>query len=132
MAAQEAALQQEKRELAGQQERTEAGKLYSPYTDVLETQTEVVVEMEMPGVDKSAIDVRLEKNVLTISGNIDSSKYAELEPMYSEYNVGNYRRSFTLSTKIDSDKINATMADGVLTVRLPKAAEAVPRRIEVR
>jgi HSP20 family molecular chaperone IbpA len=87
--------------------------------------------MEMPGVDKAAIDIRLEKGVLTVTGNIDSSKYAALQPIYSEYNVGNFVRSFTVSTKIDSDAISATVADGVLTVRLPKAAEAVAKRIAI-
>jgi HSP20 family protein len=131
MAAQEVALQQEKRELENAQERTEAGKFYSPYTDIYESPTEVIVTMEMPGVEKDAIDIRVEKSVLTVTGNIDSRKYENLEPIYSEYNVGNFVRSFTLSTKIDSDKIAATVADGVLTVRLPKVAEAQPRRIEI-
>jgi HSP20 family protein len=131
MAAKEVALQQEKKELTAPQERTEAGKFYSPYTDIVESDNEVLVTMEVPGVDRAAIDIQLEKSVLTITANIDSSKYADLEPIYSEYNVGNFVRSFTLSTKIDSNKIAASVADGVLTVRLPKAAEALPRRIEI-
>jgi HSP20 family protein len=131
MAAQQVALQQEKRELDAAQERTQAGKFYSPYTDIYESPTEVIVTMEMPGVSKEAIDIRIEKGVLTVTGNIDSKKYENLEPIYSEYNVGNFVRSFTLSTKIDSDKIAATVADGILTVRLPKVAQAQPRRIEI-
>jgi HSP20 family molecular chaperone IbpA len=132
MSEQEVALQQ-KRELASSSagERTEAGKFYSPYTDIYETKDEVVVTMEMPGVDKSALDVRLEKNVLTVTGSIDTAKYEGLEPVYSEYNVGNFVRSFTVSTQIDSGKIAASVADGVLTVRLPKAAAAVSRRIAI-
>jgi len=131
MAAQEVTLQQEKRELDAPQERTEAGKFYSPYTDIHESPEEVIVTMEMPGVAKNAIDIRLEKSVLTVIGNIDSHKYENLEPIYSEYNVGNFVRSFTLSTKIDSDKIEASVADGVLTIRLPKVADAQPKRIEI-
>jgi len=130
MAARELTLQ-EKKELAAAEERTEAGKFYSPYTDIYETSDAVVVTMEVPGVEKSAIDIRLEKNVLTVTGNIDSRKYEDLEPIYSEYNVGNFVRSFTLSTKINSEGIEANVADGVLSVRLPKAAEAVARRIEI-
>jgi HSP20 family molecular chaperone IbpA len=122
---------QEKKELTQAEERTEAGKFFSPYTDIHETSDAVLVTMEMPGVDKAAIDIRLEKGVLTVTGNIDSSKYAALQPIYSEYNVGNFVRSFTVSTKIDSDAISATVADGVLTVRLPKAAEAVAKRIAI-
>jgi HSP20 family protein len=122
---------QEKKELAAPEERTEAGKFYSPYTDIHETKDAVIVTMEVPGVSKPAIDIRLEKNVLTITGSIDSNKYESLRPMYSEYNVGNFVRSFTVSTEIDSDKISATVADGVLTVRLPKAAQAVAKRIAI-
>jgi HSP20 family molecular chaperone IbpA len=123
---------QEKKELAAPEERTEAGKFYSPYTDIHETADAVLVSMEVPGVDKSAIDIRLDKGVLTVTGNIDSSKYAGLRPIYSEYNVGNFVRSFTVSTKIDSDAISASVADGVLTVRLPKAAQAVAKRISIQ
>jgi HSP20 family protein len=132
MTTQEMALQQQKKELTATQERTEAGKFYSPYTDIIESENEVLVSMEVPGVDKAAIDIQLEKGVLTVTANIDSRKYEDLEPIYTEYNVGNFVRSFTLSTKIDSAKIAASVADGVLTVRLPKAAEALPRRIEIR
>lgn len=131
MAAQEVALQQEKRELDIAQERTEAGKFYSPHTDIYESPTDVIVAMEMPGVEKGSIDLRLDRGVLTVTGNIDSRKYEGLEPIYTEYNVGNFTRSFTLSTKIDSDKIEASVADGVLTIRLPKIAEAQPRRIKI-
>jgi HSP20 family protein len=131
MATQEVALQ-EKKELAPPQERTEAGKFYSPYTDIYETNDAVIVAMEVSGVDKSAIDIRLEKSILTVTGNIDPKRYEDLTPIYSEYNVGNFIRSFTLSTKIDSDAISANVEDGVLTVRLPKAKEALSRRIEIR
>lgn len=121
----------EKRELTSAEERTEAGKFFSPYTDIHETDRAVVVSMEVPGVDKNAIDIRLEKGVLTVKGAVDGARYESLRPIYSEFNVGNFVRTFTVSTKIDSAAISATVADGVLTVVLPKAAEAVARRIAV-
>jgi len=121
----------EKRELSAAEERTEAGKFFSPYTDIHETERAVVVSMEMPGVDKSSIDIRLDKGVLTVKGTIDSAKYESLRPIYSEFNVGNFVRTFTVSTKIDGARISATVADGVLTVELPKAAEALAKRISV-
>lgn len=122
----------EKRELAQAEERTEAGKFFSPYTDIHENERAVIVSMEMPGVDKNSIDIRLDKGVLTVKGNVDGTKYESLRPIYSEYNVGNFVRTFTVSTKIDSSAISATVADGVLTIELPKAAEAVAKRISVR
>jgi HSP20 family protein len=131
MAAQEVALQ-EKKELTSAQERTEAGKFYSPYTDIYETKDAVVVAMEVPGVGKPDIDIRLDKGVLTVTGNIDPNRYEALAPIYSEYNVGNFVRTFTLSAKIDSDAISATVADGVLTVRLPKTPEPVAKRIAIQ
>ncbi len=131
MVAQEVA-PQEKKELSQSQERTEAGKFFSPYTDIHETPSAVVVTMEMPGVDKAGIDIRLDQGVLTIKGEIDSAKYEALKPIYSEYNVGNFVRTFTVSTKIDGAKISAALVDGVLTVNLPKAAEAVAKKIEVQ
>jgi HSP20 family molecular chaperone IbpA len=122
---------QQKREVPAAQERTEAGKFYSPYTDIYETKDAVVVVMEVPGVAKSDIDIQLDKGQLTITSNVDSNRYDGLAPIYAEYNVGNFVRSFTLSTKIDSAAISANVADGVLTVRLPKAAEALAKRIAV-
>ena len=130
MAANEVALQQ-KKELKPAEERTEPGKYYSPATDIHETADAVVVTMDVPGVDRSAIDIHLDKDVLTVIGRIDSNKYEGLEPIYSEYNVGNFTRRFTLSTEIDSQSISAQAADGVLTVTLPKAKTALARRIEV-
>lgn len=130
MATQEVA-RHEKRELSQAEERTEAGKFFSPPTDIHETKTAVVVSMEMPGVDKGSIDIQLDKGVLTVRGTIDSAKYESLRPIYSEYNVGNFVRTFTVSTKIDSARIHAAVANGVLTVELPKAAEALAKRITV-
>jgi HSP20 family protein len=121
----------EKRELSQGEERTEAGRFFSPQTDIHETDRAVVVSMEVPGVDKNAIDIQLEKGVLTVKGTIDSTKYESLRPIYSEYNIGNFARTFTVSPKIDASGIGATIADGVLTIELPKAKEAMARRIAV-
>jgi HSP20 family protein len=121
----------EKRELKEAEERTEAGKFFSPYTDIHETERAVIVTMEMPGVGKDAIDIQLEKGVLTVKGTIDSARYESVRPLYTEYNVGNFVRTFTVSPKVDAANISATVADGVLTVELPKAKEALARRIAV-
>jgi HSP20 family protein len=121
----------EKRELKESEERTEAGRFFSPYADIHENDRAVVVALEVPGVDRNAIDIQLEKSVLTVKGTIDAAKYESLSPIYSEYNVGNFVRTFTVSPKIDSSGIAATVADGVLTIELPKAREAQTRRIAV-
>ncbi len=122
----------EKRELAGKEEKTVPGRFYVPYTDVYETDDALVLTMEMPGVDRKDIDVALENDRLRVEGRIDFSKYEGMEPVYTEYNIGHYSRSFALSNKVDQSKISAQLEDGVLTLTLPKAAEARPRRIEIR
>lgn len=121
----------EKRELEQAGERTEAGRFFSPYADIHETDRAVIVSMEVPGVDKSAIDIQLDKGVLTVKGAVDAAKYESLRPIYSEYNVGNFVRTFSVSTKIDASGIAAKVADGVLTIELPKSKEALARRIAV-
>lgn len=120
-----------KRELAQAEERTEAGKFFSPHTDIHETDRAVIVSMEVPGVDKGSIDLQLEKGVLKVKGAVDGAKYAAFRPIYSEYHVGNFVRTFTVSPKIDAAAISANVADGVLTVELPKVKEALARRIAV-
>ena len=129
-AAQELAVH-EKRELVSKEEKTVPGRYYVPYTDIHETDKSLTVVMEMPGVETKDINVSLEKDVLRVDGQIDFAKYEGMEPVYTEYNVGPYTRSFTLSNKIDQEKISAQLEDGVLTLTLPKAKEALPRRISI-
>jgi HSP20 family protein len=122
----------EKRELATKEEKTVPGRFYIPYTDVYETEDALTVVLEMPGVDRGSLDVALENDVLRVEGKIDFSKYQDLEPVYTEYNIGHYTRSFSLSNKVDQERISAQLEDGVLTLTLAKAAEARPRRIAVK
>ena len=113
-------------------EKTVAGKYYVPLTDIIETEKSLVVTMDMPGVKKESINVKLEDNVLEVDGQIfDHSPYNDLNPVYTEYNVGHFTRKFTVSNEIDTGKIDANLSDGVLTLTLPKAPEAQPRRIKV-
>ncbi len=120
-----------KKELVAKEEKTVPGRYYVPYTDIYETDDTLTVVMEMPGVEKGALDVGLENNVLRVDGRIDFSKYEGMEPVYTEYNIGHYTRSFTLSSKIDQEKISAQLEDGVLTLTLPKGKDALPRRIAI-
>lgn len=121
----------DKKELVSKDENTVPGRNYVPYADIYETDQALSVVMEMPGVEKKDIDVSLENDVLRVDGRIDFSKYDGMEPVYTEYNVGHYTRSFALSNKIDQAGISAQLEDGVLTLTLPKAKEAQPRRISI-
>ncbi len=103
-----------------------------PNADIHETPDGINVVLEMPGVDRNRLDIKLEEGLLRVEGSIDFSKYQGLVPIYTEYNVGNYARSFRLSNEIDQDKISAELSDGVLTIVLPKAEKAKPRTIQIR
>jgi HSP20 family protein len=121
----------EKKELIGKDEKTVPGRYYVPSADIYETDDALAVVMEMPGVEKKDLNIALENDVLKVDGRIDFTKYESMEPVYSEYNVGHYARSFTLSNKVDQDRISASLEDGVLTLTLPKAKHAQPRKIAI-
>lgn len=122
---------QEKKELVQKEEQTVPARYYVPYTDIFETDDALTIVMEMPGVSRQNIDIGIENGILTIDGHIDFSDYAEMQPVYTEYNIGHYSRKFSLSSKIDQEKISAETKDGVLTLVLPKAEAAKPRKIKI-
>jgi HSP20 family molecular chaperone IbpA len=130
MAEQELQVQQ-KREVETKQESTVPVRSFMPVTDIFETDEALTVVLEMPGVSKESVEVGVESDILTIAGRIDFSKYNGLQPLYTEYNIGNYSRSFQISSKIEQDGIKAELKDGVMTLVLPKAEKAKPRRISV-
>ena len=121
---------QEKKTLTGE-EKTVPGRFFVPSTDAYETEEGLTLVMEMPGVSRDNLDVSLEEGVLRVEGKLDFSKYADLEPLYTEYNIGHYARSFSLSDQVDQDNIAAKLEDGVLTLTLPKSPAARPRRIAI-
>jgi HSP20 family protein len=123
---------QQKRELEKEEESTIPARVFLPTADIYETNDALNVVLEMPGVDKNSVDIRVEDGVLKIEGRLDFSKYQGLQPLYTEYNVGHYSRSFRLSSKIDQNKIAAELNDGVLSLVLPKVEEAKPRTIQVK
>ena len=123
---------QEKRELDKAAESTTPARYFVPHTDIFENEDALTLMMEMPGVTKDGVTVGLEQDRLDIEGEIEFSNYEGMEPVYSEYGVGHFKRSFTLSNKIDQENISADLKDGVLKLTLPKAQAAKPRRIEVR
>jgi HSP20 family molecular chaperone IbpA len=102
-----------------------------PNTDIYETDDALTVVMEIPGVQKKDMNIHIENDVLRVEGRVDFGHYEGMEPLYTEYNVGHFARAFTLSSQIDQQQITAKVEDGVLTLTLKKAREAMPRRITV-
>lgn len=112
-------------------EQTRPGRTYVPEVDIYETSDSLWLWADMPGVDENSLEVRVAEGVLSIEGQVALQEYDSLDPVYTEYNVGNYARRFSLSNEIDVDHIKARMTDGVLALELPKAERAKPKRIAV-
>jgi len=132
MAASQELAVQKKKELTTKEEKTVPARYFVPNADIYETDDAITVVLEVPGVEKKDIDIKIENDVVRIEARIDFSKYDGLDPIYSEYNVGHYARAFTLSDRIDQNGIGAELNDGVLTLTLKKAKEALPRRIAIQ
>lgn len=122
---------QQKRLLEKKEESTIPVRVFVPTADIYETKDALKVILEMPGVEKGNVNVHVEDGVLNVEGRLELTKYQGLQPLYTEYNIGHYARSFRLSNKIDQDKIGAELKEGVLSLTLPKVEEAKPRTIQV-
>jgi HSP20 family protein len=90
-----------------------------------------VVELDLPGVDASTIDLSVEKNVLTIHAERRRTHGEDVEMLVGERPQGTFSRQLFLGESLDTDRIDATYADGVLTLRIPVAEKAKPRRIPI-
>jgi HSP20 family protein len=113
-------------------ERTRTGKVYLPAVDIYETDQDVVLVADMPGVDENSVDVSLEKNVLTIYGRVEPQVPAGHTLAYAEYRIGDYQRSFTISNSINWERIEGVVKNGVLRLTLPKAGPASTKKILVK
>ena len=105
---------------------------FVPPADIYETGDSLVVMCELPGVAADAVDITLERRVLTIRARAGHEEHAGYQRVYTEYAEGDYERVFTLSEDIDRERIEATAKDGVLHLVLPKAASAKARKIELK
>jgi len=103
-----------------------------PLVDVSEDESGITVTADLPGASRETLSLNVDGDTLTIEAPISLDAPAELQAVYAEVRSGRYRRSFTLSRELDSQRIEATLKDGVLTLRLPKLEQARPRRIEVQ
>lgn len=128
-ATQEVARRQQ--ETAPARARDEAPVL-RPAVDVYEDAHGITVQAEMPGVSKDRLNVQADRNTLLIEGEIALDMPAGMEALYADVQATRYSRSFGLSGELEPDRIEASLKDGVLTVRIPKRAEYRPRKIEIR
>ena len=103
-----------------------------PAVDVFEDASGITLLADMPGVPKDRLELKVEADTLSIEGQVVQATPEGLEAVYAEVRVPRYRRTFTLSRELDTSKVDASLKDGVLTLRIPKQAHAQPRRIEVQ
>jgi len=113
-------------------ERTRDNKAFVPRADIYEDGDNIVIVVDVPGVDESSIEIGLEKGVLTIDGYVEPRAPEGYTLAYAEYETGDYHRSFKLSNQIDLDNIEATVKDGVLHLLLPKVGPAKTKKIAVK
>jgi HSP20 family protein len=111
-------------------ERGPAEEFISPEVSICETRDGYVLEAEMPGVNKDGLEITLENNGLTLIGR-RSSETVSGEPLFRECSAAHFRCVFELDPAIDTERINAKVNQGVLTLTLPKSAQAKPRKIAV-
>jgi HSP20 family protein len=110
---------------------TQPRAVYRPSVDILDSPGEVLLFADVPGVDDAHLDVTLDKNVLTIRGNVEPATFEGYTPVRNEYGVGDFERVFTVSEDVNRDAIDATVKDGVLQLKLPKTAQSARRKINV-
>ncbi len=130
MAEKTVAMPEDQEENAVQPEGTRTRERYvAPPVDIYEVAEGLVVTADVPGVTQDQLEVRVDNHVLTIRGQVAANDVAD--PAYREYALASYFRQFELSDKVDESKIAADLKHGVLTLTLPKAEEAKPRKIAV-
>jgi len=120
----------EKQQVQGT-EKTRPGRYFLPDVDICEYEDSLRLWADMPGVSEKDATVSLKDGILTIEGSVSAADYEKLAPLYTEYNVGNCFRQFSLHAEVDDSRIGAKMRNGVLMVQLPKREQAKPRIIEV-
>lgn len=122
----------QKSEVATPAEQTTPGLVFTPAVDIFETEKELTLLADLPGVKSDDLKIDLRDNRLTLTGDIAPYEGAEEKDILIEYEIGKYYRQFTLTEAIDQNQIEAELKDGVLRLSLPKAEAAIPKRITIK
>jgi HSP20 family protein len=122
----------EKKEMSTPAEQTRPGITFNPSVDIFETDREITLLADMPGVKAKDLSIDLHESVLTLTGEVHPPEGPDELDVVREYRTGRYFREFTLSEVIDQPRIEAELKDGVLRLRLPKIEAAKPRKIAVK
>jgi HSP20 family molecular chaperone IbpA len=122
----------EKVEVASPAEQTKPGRIFTPAVDIFETEKEIALLADLPGVKAGGLTIDLRDDTLTLTGEVKPFEGPDEEDILIEYDTGTYYRQFTLSEVIDQNNIDAQLQDGVLRLTLPKVEKATPRQITVK
>lgn len=120
-----------KQEVTTPAEQTRPGAVFAPNVDIFETDQQITLLADLPGVTSEKLNIDLRDDVLTISGDVEPREGSDEKDIAIEYETGRYFRQFTLSEVIDQNRIEAQLKDGVLRLSLPKVEKATPRTIAV-
>jgi HSP20 family molecular chaperone IbpA len=122
----------EKKELQSEAEQTRPGRVFTPAVDIFESEKEITVLADMPGVTSDRVSIDVHNDELKITGNVEPQSSENESHIFREYETGRFHRHFSLSDRIDQGKISASMKDGVLRLVLPKVEKAKPKKIAVK
>ena len=122
----------DKVEASAPAEQTKPGPVFTPNVDIFETNKEIIMLAEIPGVKAADLSIDLRDDILTLTGEVKPLNRPEEQDILIEYQVGRYYRQFTLAEVIDQSKIDAELNNGILRRTLPKAEKAMPRQIAVK
>ena len=120
------------KQVVSRSESAEKLQTLLPPVDVFEDKDGILLLVDMPGVPKDKLELRVDNDTLLIEGDIVPDTPENMEAVYAEVRLSRYRRAFSLSSELDSARIDAQLRDGVLNLRIPKHAHAQPRKIEVK
>ena len=122
----------EKVEVTASAEQIKPGPAFTPNVDIFETNREIIMLADIPGVKAKDLTIDLRDDTLTLTAEVKPIDRQNREDILSEYQVGSYYRQFTLAEVIDQNKIDAALNNGVLRLTLPKVEKAMPRQINVK
>lgn len=103
-----------------------------PQVDIFEDETGIMLMADLPGVTKEGLDIQVDKETLSIDGKAEIEMPEAMQAVYADIRATRYQRSFSLSSELDGNRAQATLKDGVLSLRIPKREQFQPRKIEIR
>ena len=115
-----------------EQHAREPERAIRPLFDIFEDESVITIHADMPGVSKERLDIQIDRDSLSIEGSAELSMPEGMEAVYADVRSTLYQRSFSLSSELDGERVDASLKDGVLTLHIPKREQFKPRKIEVR